>query len=76
MNCPLCAGNMERGVTTLTFDRTPQETIVIKYVPAEICDQCGEAYIDFQTTRKVEEIITIAHKSGLKMGFLEFEPAA
>jgi YgiT-type zinc finger domain-containing protein len=76
MNCPLCGGKVEKGTTTLTFDKAPEEVIVIKNVPAEVCGQCGEVFVDFQITRKVEKIVKSAEKSGLKMGFLEFEPAA
>ena len=76
MKCPLCAGDMEKGTTTLTFNKAPEETIVVRNVPAEVCAQCGEAFIDFQTTQKVEKVIKAAESSGLKMGFLEFGSAA
>jgi len=76
MKCPLCAGEMEKGVTTLTFNQGPEETIVVKNVPADVCTQCGEAFIDFETTEKVEQVIKIVKSNGLKMGILEFGTAA
>ena len=76
MKCPLCGGNIEKGATTLTFDKAPEEVIVIKNVPAEIFVQCGEVFVDFKIMKKTEKIVKTAEKNGLKMGFLEFEPAA
>lgn len=76
MKCPLCEGRMQKGVTTLTFDKAAEETIVIKEVPGLICEQCGEVFIDIKTTRVVENIVKNAEKNGVKMGFLAYQPAA
>lgn len=44
--CPMCpAGTLQEGTTTLTLERSGS-TIVLKGVPAEVCDTCGEAYLD------------------------------
>ena len=45
MKCTLCRqGETKPGLTTVTLERGPT-IVVIKQVPAEICDICGEYYL-------------------------------
>lgn len=37
--------------------------IIIKDVPANVCDQCGEYYVDTQTAIKLEEIVEELRKN-------------
>ena len=76
MHCPTCESRMVTGKTTLTFDKGPEQTIVIKEVPAQVCEQCGETYIDLDISKQVEKLVIKAQKDGIKMGFLSFQPAA
>lgn len=43
---------MTNGTTTLTLGEDP--VIVITGVPAQVCELCGEALIDSETTTQVE----------------------
>ena len=46
MRCPICrAGDTRPGTTTLVLERDAL-TMVVRHVPAEVCDNCGEAYVD------------------------------
>lgn len=59
--CALCrAGHLEEGTTTLTLEREGT-TLVFKEVPADVCDVCGEAYLDGRVldylSRKVDEAV-------------------
>ena len=46
MKCSICRqGETYPGLTTVTLTRD-DTTIIIKGVPAEICDNCGEYYLD------------------------------
>lgn len=46
MNCVICKqGTLIEGHTTLTLERAGV-VVVFKQVPAQVCDTCGEAYID------------------------------
>jgi len=46
MNCLICkTGEMKPGKVTVTLERG-DTTVVIKKVPAELCDNCGEYYLD------------------------------
>ena len=42
------------GTTTLTMERG-EATIVFKDVPADVCDTCGEAFIDEDISEDVYE---------------------
>ena len=46
MKCAICRnGNTENGFTTITLERK-QTTLVFKQVPAAICENCGEVYLN------------------------------
>lgn len=53
MNCPICKhGKTCPGSTTVTLERNGA-VIVIKGVPAEICENCGEYYLSDRVTQAV-----------------------
>jgi len=41
-----------------------------------ICDQCGESFIETSALKRVEEIFKVVEKSGMTLGFLEYQEAA
>jgi YgiT-type zinc finger domain-containing protein len=46
MKCVVCkSGETHEGTTTVTLERDGL-TLVMKEVPAEICDNCGEDYVN------------------------------
>jgi YgiT-type zinc finger domain-containing protein len=46
MKCVICRkGSTSPGATTITLERDCF-TMVVKGVPAEVCDNCGEAYVE------------------------------
>ena len=45
MNCPICKhGDRVPGVATVTLSRGGL-TLVVKGVPATVCNNCGEEYV-------------------------------
>jgi len=53
MMCVVCkVGRTHVGTTTVTLEREGA-TLVLKGVPAEVCDNCGEAYVDERITEKL-----------------------
>jgi len=59
MKCVICKnGETKPGKATVTLERNGM-TLVFKAVPANVCVNCGEEYIDEQTTgvllKKAEE---------------------
>lgn len=56
MNCVLCKANLIKGNVNHIVD-LGEGIIIIKNVPANICQQCGEYYLDTKTALKLESII-------------------
>jgi YgiT-type zinc finger domain-containing protein len=53
MHCVICKqGETHPGKATVTLERGGA-TVVIKGVPAMICDNCGEYYLDEAMTEQV-----------------------
>ncbi|MDH4184851.1 MAG: type II toxin-antitoxin system MqsA family antitoxin [Nitrospinota bacterium] len=53
MNCVICkTGQAKPGKATVTLHRDGA-VVIIKDVPAQICDDCGEYYLDEITAGKV-----------------------
>lgn len=55
-HCPLCSGNMVDGTTTVTTD-LDFGVVVIRKVPATVCDQCGEDWIASGEVKRIEQIV-------------------
>jgi YgiT-type zinc finger domain-containing protein len=53
MNCVICkSGGTVPGKVTVTLQRG-ETVIVIRDVPAEVCENCGEYYLDDAVASKV-----------------------
>ena len=62
--CTFCKGTLQEGKTEF-IARVGDGIIVIKGVPACICDQCGEAYYTVETSRKIDAVMVNAHSGRL-----------
>ena len=72
MTCVICkSGETAPGFTTVALQRG-ETTIVIKLVPAEICDTCGEYYLSEETTRPVLALAEHAVAQGAEIEVLRF----
>jgi len=62
MKCPLCGGDKEKGETTFTTD-LGFGVVVVRGVPALVCDVCGESWLEDETAQALEKIVDdIRHK--------------
>ncbi|MEO5333259.1 MAG: type II toxin-antitoxin system MqsA family antitoxin [Magnetococcus sp. YQC-5] len=53
MKCPICRhGETQSSHTTVTLERG-QTVVLIRDVPADVCEQCGEYYLDEKTISRV-----------------------
>ena len=59
--CPLCEGQKQPGRTTFTAD-LGENLVVIRNVPAKICDQCGEEWIADDVFQQIERIVENAKR--------------
>lgn len=59
--CPLCRGSVAQGFSTFTVD-LGTGVVVVRDVPAQVCSQCGEEWLDDSTALKLENIVESARK--------------
>lgn len=67
--CPRCGGACESNWITITLRRTASEFAILRNVPAEICQLCGETQFSMptsmrmlaslQTTRMPDEVAVV-----------------
>lgn len=55
--CPVCGGALEWGQATIPFVVSGGMVIVVKNVPAEICLDCHEPFVDGETTDQLLELL-------------------
>lgn len=73
MNCFICKqGITKPGKVTVTLDRG-NTTVVIRHVPAQVCSNCGEEYLDEQTTGEVLEIAERDAYAGVQVDIREYK---
>ena len=76
MKCVICKhGETKNGTTTVTLERG-NSTIVFKDVPAQICDNCGEKYVDGETTKELLKKANELIKNGTEVDIRKFQIAA
>jgi YgiT-type zinc finger domain-containing protein len=76
MKCVICKhGETRAGKTTVTLERGGT-TLVVKGVPAPICDNCGEAYVDEQIARQLLATTDEALRTGVQVDVREFGATA
>jgi len=55
MKCVICkTGETGEGKVTVTLQRK-DVTVLLKEVPAQVCDNCGEYYLSEEISRRVLE---------------------
>ena len=58
MTCVICKNKkMKRGTTVLPIERG-KAVLLVTDIPARICANCGEPYIDERTAKQVEALAT------------------
>jgi YgiT-type zinc finger domain-containing protein len=59
--CDLCGGEVRPGQTTLEIWYRG-ELVVVRDVPADVCQQCGEAYISAAVSEKLDRFLAERHR--------------
>ena len=54
--CALCGGVLMNSTTTFTVDYG-HGLFVARHVPAQVCKQCGESWINEQTSAHLEALL-------------------
>jgi YgiT-type zinc finger domain-containing protein len=72
MKCIICKqGETRPGTATVILQRE-ESTIIIKDVPAEICENCGEYYLSESITEKVMNRAEESVRKGAEVEILRF----
>jgi len=59
--CDLCGGELSVGTSSLEIWRG-EELIVLRDVPADVCQQCGEAYLSAQVSERIDQFLEKYHQ--------------
>ncbi|MHB1416007.1 MAG: type II toxin-antitoxin system MqsA family antitoxin [Chloroflexota bacterium] len=72
MKCVICKqGETSPGEVTVTLQRG-DTIVVLKGVPAEVCDNCGEYYLSEEITRRLLERAEEAVARGAEVEIIRF----
>lgn len=75
MKCVVCKkGETAKGKVTVTLERGDM-TLVIKKVPANVCQNCGEEYVDEITTTELLKSAEEASEIGVHVDIRNFRLA-
>ena len=72
MDCLICKqGRTQPGRTTVTLQRG-DSTVIFRGAPAQICDNCGEYYLDEATSTLLLERAEQAVRNGAEVEIQRF----
>jgi YgiT-type zinc finger domain-containing protein len=75
MKCVICKqGQTAPGTTTLTLERGGL-TLVVKNVPAQVCPNCGEAYVEEDATAQVLKTAEQMARAGTQVDIRQYAVA-
>ncbi|HEX5480111.1 MAG TPA: type II toxin-antitoxin system MqsA family antitoxin [Dehalococcoidia bacterium] len=65
MTCPICGlGELRDGTATVTLTSGAM-TLVFRSVPALVCDNCGEEFVDESVSGNLLRVAEDAKRSGI-----------
>lgn len=70
--CALCGGKKRKGKTTYTVE-LGFGVVVIRHVPALICTQCAEEWIEADIANELEKIVESARNKKLELEVVAFK---
>ena len=75
MKCVICKqGEARPGQASILLERGAT-TLVIKGVPALVCENCGEEYVDGETTSRLLKVAEEAVQSGVQVSIRQYVAA-
>ena len=75
MSCFVCKGNLENKKVNYVVD-LENTIIIIKEVPARVCNQCGEQYFDDETAENIEKIVKQLKKLAAEVTIVNYKENA
>jgi len=74
-NCPLCSGSRTQGHATFAAE-LGFGVVVVRHVPAMVCDQCGEEWLDDSVAETLESVIAAARTKHTNVEVTEWRDRA
>ncbi len=74
--CMLCKCNTVRQTTTTHVVNYKGNIIVIKNVPCEECEQCGEKFYTDEVAERLEEIVNTTKKLLQEVAVVDYQKIA
>ena len=75
MKCVICKhGETQEGQVSVTLEREGT-TLFIKRVPAQVCRNCGEEYVDEETTAQLLKTAEEVAGAGVEVEIREYKAA-
>lgn len=75
MKCVICKnGQTKPGRATVTLERQ-ETTLVVKNVPAEVCTNCGEEYVDEKAASRLLKTAEDVAQRGVQVDVRSYEAA-
>ncbi len=75
MKCVVCKhGEIKAGETTMTIDRGNM-IVVIRNIPALVCETCGEEYVSNEVMKELEIAVERAQGAGVDVAVRHFKAA-
>jgi len=73
--CPLCGGTLAPGIAMIPFVLN-RHVVVIKDVPAEVCDTCSEPFMHSGATATVSAMLARTCDMDAEVTILTYAPPA
>jgi len=74
MKCVICKhGETELSTTTMTLERGGA-VVAFKEVPAQVCTNCGEAYVDEEISAKLLGMAEQSVHDGIEISVRKYAP--
>jgi len=70
--CALCGGKKRKGETTYTVE-LGFGVVVIRHVPALICTQCAEEWIEADVAKELEKMVESVRNKKLELEVVAFK---
>lgn len=75
MICPICkCGHTKPGFASVTLERNTM-TLLVKQVPAKICENCGEEFIDEAASIQLLSTAEAAMRDGVQVELRQYAAA-
>ena len=72
MNCAFCKAPLSNGRVNHIVD-LGEHIIIVKNVPANVCKQCGEYFVDTAIALKLESIVENARKNNAEVFIVKYD---